>query len=355
MNFKSVLITGGAGFVGSSLSCLFKESFPGLRVAALDNLKRRGSELNLTRLKAAGVEFVHGDIRCREDLAEVKGFELLVDCSAEASVQSGLSGSPDYLLQTNLVGSMNCMEWARHYGAAFIFLSTSRVYPIASINRLEFENTERRFVWKAGQEARGFSPQGISEEFSLEGARSFYGASKLAGELLLQEYSTLYRMPVIINRCGVLTGPWQMGKVDQGVIALWVARHWLKKPLKYIGFDGAGQQVRDILHVRDLFELLCLQIQKPEHWRGDIYNIGGGLEVSVSLKELSALCQEVTGNAVPITPEPATSPVDVRIYLSDSRKALRDFGWKPRTRPDHIVADIHGWMTSHRDEIAQLF
>src|SRR5262249_36295214 len=152
-------------------------------------------------------------------------FDLLIDCSAEPSVQAGLDGSPMYLLNTNLIGTINCLEVARRRGAAFMFLSTSRVYPITTLNAIPFRENTSRFYWDTALHIPGFSEHGIAENFPLDGVRSFYGVSKLASELLLQEYIYTYNMTAIINRCGLLAGPWQMGKVDQGVVTLWVARH----------------------------------------------------------------------------------------------------------------------------------
>ena len=132
---KTFLITGGAGFVGSSLAILLKENFSDIDVIALDNLKRRGSELNVRRLQENGVRFCHGDIRNTEDL-NFNNIDCLIECSAEPSVLAGFDGSPDYLLNTNLGGTIHCLELARKCGARVIFLSTSRVYPIHSLNRL---------------------------------------------------------------------------------------------------------------------------------------------------------------------------------------------------------------------------
>jgi CDP-paratose 2-epimerase len=178
----------------------------------------------------------------------------------------------------------------------------------------------------------------------LTGARSLYGATKLAAELLLQEYAYSYNVPVLINRCGLLTGPWQMGKVDQGVVALWVARHHFGMPLRYTGFGGTGKQVRDLLHVEDFFDLLVRQLEKPPCWDGRIYNVGGGPEVSLSLRELTDLCRDATGRSISIAGDPATSPVDVRIYLSDNSRAAADFTWRPVRQPAAIVADIAHWV-----------
>lgn len=354
MDFRRVLITGGAGFVGANLGVLFKEHFPEISVVAFDNLKRRGSELNLPRLKRSGVSFLHGDIRCREDVDGWPPFDLLIDCSAEPSVQAGLQGSPLPVIQNNLTGTVHCMEAARRKEAAFLFLSTSRVYPIARVNGLACREEATRFSWTAEERIPGFSAEGIAEGFPLDGARSLYGATKLAGELLLQEYAYTSHLPVLINRCGILTGPWQMGKVDQGVVTLWVARHLFGKPLQYIGFGGSGKQVRDMLHVEDLFRLLVTQMEKPECWDGRVYNVGAGRRISASLLELTEICRNVTQTKIPISRVPETSRVDLRVYISDSTKAKADFQWEPQHAVSHIVSDIAGWIRENRDDLAPI-
>jgi CDP-paratose 2-epimerase len=352
MELESLAIAGGAGFVGSNLACAFRRQFPNLKVTVVDSLKRRGSELSLPRLRDASVQFVHGDVRCPDDLAELPDFDLLIDCSAEASVHAGTKGSPHYVLDTNLIGTTHCLEAARKRKAAFLFLSTSRVYPIASINALPFAEDETRFRWTAPDVAvHGLSEWGIGEDYSLDGARSFYGASKLACELLIREYVATYTMPALINRCGVLAGPWQMGKLDQGVVTLWVARHLFGLPLNYIGFGGQGKQVRDLLHVDDLLDLIVLQMAAPAAWDGRVYNVGGGREVSVSLLELTELCRREAGRDVPIGSVPKTSATDLRIYLSDTRKVEADFAWKPKRSTARIVHDIRCWIDENRESL----
>jgi len=355
MIFKKILITGGAGFVGSNLAILFRDAYADIHITALDNLIRRGSELNLRRLKKHNIEFVHGDIRCREDLEGLKDFDLLVDCSAEASVLAGIHGSPSQVIKHNLTGTLNCIEECRKRNAAFLFLSTSRVYPIKKINNLDWKEDKTRFVWTGKDKLPGFSLQGICEDFSTAGARSIYGATKLSAELILQEYAYSYNMPAIINRCGILTGPWQMGKVDQGVVTLWVSRHIYKKNLKYIGFGGTGKQVRDMLHINDLFNLINKQMSKLDLWNGEIYNVGGGQEISASLLELTNICEKVTGNKINIQPEPDTSSVDIRIYLTDSSKAQNDFDWSPQIGVYDIVSDISNWVNSNFSNLESIF
>jgi CDP-paratose 2-epimerase len=351
MDFKNVLITGGAGFVGSNLALLFRDLRPDLGITVFDSLKRRGSELNLSRLREAGVEFRHGDIRCTEDFEDLPRYDVMVDCSAEPSVQTGPGGSPRAILDTNLAGTINCLEAARTRGAAFLFLSTSRIYPINALNNLPFTETETRFRWNEMAGVAGFSKRGIAEGFALDGARSFYGTSKLAGEQLVQEYVFSYGMRALINRCGLIAGPWQMAKVDQGVITLWVARHYFGRPLQFTGFGGRGKQVRDILHVRDLFDLLHCQFETPEQWDGRVYNVGGGNGGSISLAELTELCVQETGRTVPITSILETASVDLRIYVTDARKVEVDFGWRPTRGPAQIVRDIRAWIEANQETL----
>jgi CDP-paratose 2-epimerase len=351
MMFERVLITGGAGFVGSHLALSLRRSFPGTEVVALDNLHRRGSEFNLDRLREAGVHFVHGDVRCPEDLEGLPDFDLLIDSAAEPSVQAGVKDSPKCVLHTNLLGTIQCLELARQRNAAFLFLSTSRVYPIERLNAIPYFEDESRFRWQPGPADCGCSLAGINEAFSLDGPRSYYGASKLASEIVLQEYVHHSGMQALINRCGVLAGPGQMGKTDQGVTTLWVARHYSRKPLSYIGFGGKGNQVRDILHVEDLCSLVVQQLQRMDLWDGRVYNVGGGLSASVSLRELTELCEQVTGNQTVIEPHPETSGVDVRIYITDSTRVRTDFSWTPQYSPIETVGAIHTWIRQNERQL----
>ena len=354
MGFQRVLITGGAGFVGSSLALAIARSGRSA-VWAVDSLKRRGSELNLARLRDAGVDFLHADVRCPEDMETLPECDLLIDCSAEPSVHAGSSGGARYLLNTNLLGTINCLEAARARGSAFLFLSTSRVYPMAPLNDLPWEEGDTRFHWKGSVGTPGFSDRGIGESFPLERARSLYGSSKLAGEFLIQEYVHSYGMRALINRCGVVAGPWQMGKVDQGVVSLWVARHHFGLPLKYIGYGGTGKQVRDVLHVDDLFDLLTLQMEVADIWDGSIYNIGGGKDVSVSLRELTEICRDVTRKQIEISPVPETHSVDLRIYITDSMRAANQFGWRPKRSVVDVVADVHEWLKAGGTQVERIF
>src|SRR6516165_8843907 len=152
---ERILVTGGAGFVGSSLALAFKRSRSTARVIVLDNLKRRGSELALERLRRNGVEFTHGDVRVSDDVAAIGPVDLLIEASAEPSVHAGYDGNQSYLIHSNLIGAVNCLEHARRHGSALVFLSSSRVYPIALLRALPPERTTTRFVLRSDSDLPG--------------------------------------------------------------------------------------------------------------------------------------------------------------------------------------------------------
>jgi CDP-paratose 2-epimerase len=347
-----LLITGGAGFVGSNLAVLLASRHPEWGVVALDNLYRRGSELNLPRLEEAGVEFVKGDVREPDDLAQFGGLDALVECSAEPSVMSGVDGDTSYLLHTNLTGAYNCLELARRTDAFLLFLSTSRVYPVALQLELALEEVETRFELADEQSVAGASAGGISEAFPLTGARTLYGTTKLAAELLIEEYRAAFGLRAVVDRCGVIAGPWQMGKVDQGVFTHWMLAHHFHQPLSYIGFGGHGKQVRDLLHVEDLVDLVERQLLDPQGWDGRVVNVGGGRECSLSLLETTALCRELSGNEVPIEPHAETRAGDVPVYLSDCARLFGLDEWRPQRSAKQVLADIHEWIVGDEERIA---
>jgi CDP-paratose 2-epimerase len=351
MTYQRILITGGAGFVGSSLAVALRRVAPEACIICLDNLKRRGSEVILSRLRQAGAEFVHGDIRCAQDLEQVGAVDLMIECSAEPSAGAGYGSSPDYLLQTNLVGAINCLEYLRRFGGDLVFLSSSRVYPIAPLCRLPLATAGQRLALPATASGPGWSETGITEDFPLAGHRTLYGATKLSAELLIAEYAHMYGLRAVINRCGVLSGPWQMGKIDQGFMVLWVARHIYKGTLRYTGFGGRGEQVRDVLHVDDLFDLLCLQMADMDRFSGQVYNVGGGFGQSISLAELTCLCQEVIGERIAIGSLPATNPFDVPYYVTDNARITTACGWRPSRGLRQVVEEISAWILKNKKEL----
>ncbi|HKG40035.1 MAG TPA: NAD-dependent epimerase/dehydratase family protein [Conexibacter sp.] len=346
-----VLVTGGAGFVGASLALALAARHADWEIVALDNLKRRGSELNLPRLRAAGVRFVHGDVREPADLEAIDPCQAIVECSAEPSALAGRDGSTAYAVRSNLVGAWHCLELARRDKAQLVFLSTSRVYPVAALNALAFEETATRFELAAQQPLPGASPAGIAEDFPLDGARTLYGTTKLSAELLIEEYRDAFGLRAVVNRCGVIAGPWQMGKVDQGVFTHWMLAHLLGGELSYIGYGGTGKQVRDLLHVEDLVDLVERQLLAPGAWDGVTANVGGGREVSLSLAETTALCREITGCEIPVGAAGEDRPGDVPLYLSDCSRLFGLTDWRPQRSARDVLEDIAAWIRANADDV----
>jgi CDP-paratose 2-epimerase len=347
MTSQRVLVTGGAGFVGVNLAIALAAHHPDWELVALDNLKRRGSELNLPRLREAGVRFVHGDVRQPGDLLGLEQIDAVVECSAEPSALAGLGGDTSYIVASNLVGAHNCLELARRDSAQVIFLSTSRVYPFLALDEVAYHESDTRFELDSEQELPGVSAAGVSERFPLAGPRTLYGATKLAAELIVTEYAAAFGLRTVIDRCGVIAGPWQMGKVDQGVFTHWLLSHYFRRDLRYIGYGGQGKQVRDLLHIEDLVALIEDQLLRPEHWNGVTANVGGGAEFSLSLRETTAICRDLTGNRIDVAASSETRPGDVRIYVSDCARLARHTDWRPQREPRRVLEDIFTGVGDH--------
>src|SRR5260221_567529 len=257
-------------------------------------------------------------------------------CGCRASNWDGLEGGCHGPVASRAVVNRTLITG----GAFVVFLATSRVYPVQPQVELRRDEAETRFEIAAEQAVPGVSPAGISERFPLDGARTLYGATKLAAELLIEEYRSGLGVPAVIDRCGVVAGPWQMGKVDQGVFTHWMLAHHFGNPLSYIGFGGSGKQARDLLHIEDLVDLVERQLLDSEAWDGRTVNVGGGRDCSLSLLETTEICRRLTGNEVAIEPVDQTGPGDVPIYLSDSARIFGLDQWRPRPGPEHVLADI---------------
>lgn len=349
-----ILITGGAGFVGSTAALFLKNKYPEYRISVFDNLKRRGSELNISDLQKAGIEFIHGDIRANEDFGGLGQFEVLIEASAEPSVLAGLLSDPTYVINNNFNGSINCINQCLKWNARLIFLSTSRIYPVARIENANFNELESRYEFSETQNEVGISKYGISESLDLNGFRSFYGSTKLATEQMIAEYVEYCKLNAVVTRFGVIAGPRQMGKSDQGVVSLWIAKHFWKLPLKYIGYGGTGKQVRDLLHVNDAVELIDQQLH-DDRFLGKVYNVGGGLNNTLSLNEMTSLAQEVTGNSVSIQPDYNNRPGDLKAYVSDIRKIQNEIGWQPSRTVNDIFKDCASWIKNNEQKLKPYF
>ena len=255
-----ILISGVSGFAGFSISKVLLQSHSNLQIIGLDNFSRKGSELNTYQLYNLGIDLIRSDIRSQSDIDALPKVDWVIDCAANPSVLAGIDGqsSSRQLMEHNLLGTINLLEYCKRHKAGLILLSTSRVYSASELASLPIKSSDDRFELQ-DCDVSGASSLGISEGFPTTAPLSLYGASKLASETLILDYGECFDFPIWVNRCGVLAGVGQFGKADQGIFSYWIHSFREKKPLKYIGFNGTGHQVRDALHPKDLVPLLSRQ------------------------------------------------------------------------------------------------
>jgi CDP-paratose 2-epimerase len=325
----------------------------------MDNLVRRGSERNLPILSGHGVTFFHGDVRNPEDLENLPaGVELICDTSAQPSVVTGYA-NPLFDLTNNGLGAIHILEYGRRRKIPLIFWSSNRVYGADRLNALPRREAPTRFeydpdAWNripVEKRPTGFDPiHGVSEEFSIDGGqRSIYGLSKLIADAACQEYAQAYDLPIVVNRFGVLSGAGQFGHTDQGWVVWWAIAHWFNLPLTYLGWQG--KQVRDVLFVEDMLALLDLQIKQIARFRGDVFNLGGGAQNSVSLCEATKTMQEVSSRSTSITHTDQARRGDIVLYWTDNRKASQQLGWTPQTGLRAGFERIFDWIRANETEL----
>ncbi len=328
-----ILITGGCGFVGSNLAIYFKNKHIGVKIDSLDNLSRRGAILNLNRLKKNKIKNFKIDISNKEQIKKLPKYDLIIDCCAEAAVEASRK-EMDKVFNTNLVGTYNILKKCVRDKSSLVFLSSSRVYSIEKLLKIK-----KNFL--------------INEKFDTSGAKSIYGFCKYSSESLIKEFSFLYKVKFVITRFGLIAGPWQFGKQDQGVVSLWLWRHLNKKKLSYIGFGGKGSQVRDLLHISDVCKLISQQVKKINTINNFTINAGGGRENAISLKNLTKVCQKITQNKIKILSKKNTSEYDVPYYTTDNSKVKKIYNWKPEKKILHIMKDMYKWMLFNKKKLTK--
>lgn len=340
-----LLITGICGFAGSTLALRLRASKPGLEIFGVDNFIRAGSEMNRQRLQAAGIKVLHADLRVADDVEALPVANWVLDAAANPSVLAGTGGSGTssrQLMQHNLDGTINVLEYCRRHAAGFTLLSTSRVYSIPPLAALQMETRDHAFRLAAGQTLPvGVSERGIAENFSVAPPVSLYGASKVCSEVLALEYGLTFKFPVWINRLGVLAGAGQFGRADQGIFSFWIHSVAAQRPLKFIGFGGQGHQVRDCLHPNDLGEVLLQQMASAPKAGEAITNFAGGVPNSMSLRQLHDWAQQRFG-PTPVQSDPTDRPFDLPWVILDSGLAEKRFGWKATTPLPAILDEIAG-------------
>ena len=277
-----VLISGICGFAGSHIARYLLESRVGIEIAGVDSLARAGSETNRFELRGLGINVIHGDIRVASDMEALPAADWLIDAAAQPSVLAGRDGktSSRQLLEHNLLGTINLLEYCRRSGAGLILISTSRVYSIPALVQLPLRVESDAFALDQDKKwPAAVGPAGATEEFSTEAPISLYGATKLASERLALEYAAGFQVPLWLNRCGVLAGAGQFGTAEQGIFSFWIHAHRARRPLKYLGFGGHGFQVRDALHPRDLAAMIDFQLGATGS--GALLNVSGARQIRV--------------------------------------------------------------------------
>ena len=358
-DFLHVLVTGGCGFIGSHVAIHLREG--GHKVSVMDNLVRRGSERNIAVLSRHGVDFFHGDVRNPEDLDNLpSGIELICDTSAQPSVVTGYA-NPFFDINNNGIGAIRILEYARTRRIPLIFWSSNRVYGADRLNALPRRETPTRFeydpdAWNrlpVKQRPLGFHPvHGVSEEFSIGGGqRSIYGLSKLIADAACQEYAQAYDLPIVVNRFGVLSGPGQFGRTDQGWVVWWAIAHWFNLPLTYLGWEG--KQVRDVLFVEDMLALLDAQIAQMSQFRGEVFNLGGGAANAISLCEATQAMREISSRSTAVSHSDEARKGDIVLYWTDNRKAALRLGWQPRIDLRTGFAQIFDWIRTNETQLRE--
>tara|TARA_Y100000294_G_C8514997_1_gene320439 strand:+ start:57 stop:1082 length:1026 start_codon:yes stop_codon:yes gene_type:complete len=327
-----ILITGGCGFIGSNLAIFLKQKK--FNVYSLDNLFRKGSEINLKRLRKTNIKNFKIDISDYKKFKFLPKFDIIIDCCAEPSVTAS-NQDIDRVINTNFIGTFNILKKCVKDKSKIIFLSSSRVYPIEKLRNIsKSKNLTKPIKIK----------KKIDISFPLNGAKSIYGFSKLSSEELIKEFNYTNKIDYIINRLGVVAGPWQFGKVDQGFFSLWLWRHINNKDLKYIGFGGYGNQVRDVLHIDDLNNLILKQLKSINKIFNRKFTVGGDSRNAISLKELTLLCRKITNNKINIKKLKTTNIYDIPYFVTSNTKVSQIYKWKPKKNLHDIAVDIYNWQ-----------
>jgi CDP-paratose 2-epimerase len=337
-----ILVTGGCGFVGSNICLKLKKE--NHKVYSLDNLSRKSSKLNYLELKKNNITNFNKDISKRNSLNNLQKFDLIIDCCAEAAVEVSKKDI-DRVIYTNLIGTFNILKKIKKDNSKLIFISSSRVNSITQISK---------FFKKKDLKQKLMIKRKINEQFQTLKPKSIYGFTKHASEMLIEEFSFAFGVKYLINRCGVISGPMQFGKQDQGFVSLWIWHHLIKKNLKYIGFGGHGNQIRDVLHIDDLIDLLKKQLKFFNKINNQTFCIGGSSTSYTSLKNLTKLCQKITKNRIKFNKIKETSIYDIPYFITDNSKAIRAYNWKPTKNISVIVNDTYNWLLKNKNKLKNL-
>jgi CDP-paratose 2-epimerase len=336
---KHYLVTGGAGFIGSNYVQRLLER--GEQVSIYDNLSRPGVALNLKWLRQ-----VHGDGAFELIVGDVRDAALLAATASSADVIVHLAGQvavttsvthPREDFECNALGTFNVLEAARLSGRNpnILYASTNKVY--GGMEEVRVLEKDTRYEYAD-------YPLGMPESINLD-FHSPYGCSKGTGDQYVHDYYRIYSLPTVVFRQSCIYGPRQFGIEDQGWLAWFIIAAITQRP---ITIYGNGKQVRDVLHVDDLLDIYDLAVAKIETTAGQVYNIGGGAQNTISVwKEFSPKLERLLGRQIPVSWSD-WRPGDQPVYISDIRKAEKQLGWKPKINVDEGLQRLYQWVFENR-------
>jgi len=332
----NVLITGGAGFIGSNAAEYYLRQ--GARVTVFDNFTRAGSKKNLTWLQglSGDLHVINGDIRhfsqIRGIAKEMKAADLVLHLAAQVAVTTSVI-NPKEDFEINVLGTIEVLEAMRKSAskAKLIYASTNKVY--GHMETVRIKELKTRYAYSD-------LPHGIAEEFPLD-FYSPYGCSKGSADQYIHDYSRIYDLDTVVFRQSCIYGPRQFGVEDQGWVAWFmIAVYMIKKITVY----GDGKQVRDLLFIDDLVRAYDLAYRNKQKTKGNIYNIGGGYKNSLSIwSEFKPILERLFGRKIHARFAQARVG-DQKIFISDNRKAQKDFGWQPQVSLTTGLGLIYEWI-----------
>jgi len=341
-----ILITGGAGFVGSHLAEYYAKK--GEEVIVLDNLLRAkilgkstgDPYYNWNYLKQyKNVRLVRGDIRNFDEVRNLaKDVEAIIHVAAQVAVTTSMA-DPRIDLEINILGTFNVLEAARLNDSAGLFCSTNKVYG-DNVNKIPVIEKETRYEFADPKHKNG-----ISEMFPIDLCEHTpYGCSKLAGDIYAQDYGKIYGLKTAAFRMSCIYGPRQFGVEDQGWVAWFTIATITGKP---ITIYGDGKQVRDVLYIDDLVNAFDAFLQSKNQFSEKVFNIGGGPENTLSLLELLDLLEQLTGKRSKINLG-NWRPSDQKVYISNISKAKEKLGWSPKESPKEGVRKLVNWVLENK-------
>jgi CDP-paratose 2-epimerase len=345
MKPERILITGGAGFIGSNLA--YQLIGEGHDVTIYDNLSRSGCQSNIEWLQEVygtdAFQLVIGDVRDFNTIKPVTdGADRVYHLAGQVAVTTSVN-DPRHDFEDNALGTFNVLEAARLVGnnPIFIYASTNKVY--GNMKDLAVIEDAKRYRYEN-------LPHGISENQSLD-FHSPYGCSKGAGDQYTRDYARIYGLRSVVVRQSCIYGYRQFGLEDQGWVAWFIIAALKRRP---ITIYGDGKQVRDILFIDDLLAAYKKIVDNIEITAGEVYNVGGGPKCTMSIwAEFGDLLEKLLGQAIPVH-FANWRPGDQPVYISDIRKAERDLKWHPQITVSEGIKLLYEWIQNHEDLFSHL-